>query len=119
MTNICVYETTKREDNYVCTTCIASLSLNSHTIKAIALLLAMPSVWPLSITQGPPQKANILLDTTCFSSADLDNLSDFESKSDTDTDSNVDSHYPFFDLANPTNMVKKEIQNAESHTEVF
>ena len=75
----------------------------------------MPSVWPLSITRGPRQKVDILLDTTCFSSADLDNLSDF----DTDTDTDVDSHYPFFDLANPTDMAKKEIQNAETHVEAF
>ena len=76
----------------------------------------MPSVWPLSITQGPPRNAEILLDTTCFSSAELDSLSNFDSDSDTDPD--VNSHHPFFDLANPTSMPKKEIQNAETHAEV-
>ena len=77
----------------------------------------MPTpVWPLSITRGPPRKADILLDTTCFSTADLGNLSDFVTDSDTDTDSDIDPHHPFFDLANPT-MVKKEIQNPETHAE--
>jgi hypothetical protein len=76
-------------------------------------------VWPLSVTRGPHQKADILLDTTCFSSADLDNLSDFNTDLDTDTDSDVDSHHPFFDLANPTSMPKRKIQNAETHAEVF
>ena len=78
----------------------------------------MSSAWPLSITRGPPRKANILLDTTCFSSADLDNLSDFDTESDTDSD--IDPHQPFFDLANPTTitMPKKEIQNAETHVEM-
>jgi hypothetical protein len=79
--------------------------------------MSMPSVWPLSITRGPYQKADILLDTTCFSSADLDNLSNFDT--DSDTDSDVDSHHLFFDLANPTGMPRKEIQNAETHAEVF
>ena len=77
----------------------------------------MPSVWPLPVTRGPHQKADILLDTTCFSSADLDNLSDFDT--DTDSDSDVNPHNPFFDLANPTDMAKKEIQNAETHQEVW
>jgi hypothetical protein len=81
----------------------------------------MPSAWPLSITRGPPGKADFLLDTTCFSSADLNNLSDFDTDSatDTDSDSDVDSHHRFFDLANPTTMSKKEIQNAETHAEVL
>ena len=78
----------------------------------------MPSVWPLSITRGPSRKANILLDNTCFSSAGLDNLSDFDTDSDTDSDSDVESHHPCFDLANPTKMAKKEIQNTETHAEV-
>jgi hypothetical protein len=78
----------------------------------------MPSVWPLSITRGPPGKADFLLDTTCFSSVELNNLSDFDTDSDTDTDPDVDSHHSFFDLANPTAMPKKEIQNAETHAEV-
>jgi protein kinase-like protein len=79
----------------------------------------MPSALPLSITRGPPRKADILLDTTCFSSAELDNLSDFDTDSDTDTDSDIDSHHPFFDLANPTSMNKKEIQDAETNAEVL
>ena len=79
----------------------------------------MPFVWLLSVIRGPSQKANILLDTTCFSSGELDNLSDFDTQSDTDTGSDIDSHYPFFDLANPTNMPKREIQNAETQAEVF
>lgn len=78
----------------------------------------MPSMWPLSITRGPPGKADFLLDTTCFSSAELNNLSDFDTDSVTDSDSDVDSHHPFFNLANPTAMPKKEIQNAETHAEV-
>ena len=81
----------------------------------------MPSVWPLSITRGPHRKADILLDTTCFSGGDLANLSDFDTDSDTDADTNsdFDSRHSFFDLANPTSMPRKEIQNAETHAEVF
>ena len=79
----------------------------------------MPSVWLLSVIWGPPWKANIPLDTTCFSSGELNNLLDFNTKSDTNTGSDIDSHYPFFNLANPTNMPKREIQNAETHAEVF
>ena len=78
----------------------------------------MPSMWPLSITRGPPGKADFLLDTTCFSSAELNNLSDFDTDSVSDSDSDIDSHHPFFNLANPTAMPKKEIQNAETHAEV-
>jgi|SRR5882762_3231320 len=77
----------------------------------------MHSAWPLSVIRGPPRKADILLDTTCFSSADLDNLSDFDSDSTSDTDPEVDPHHAFFDLANPS-MVGKEIQNAETHAEI-
>jgi hypothetical protein len=73
----------------------------------------MPSVWPLSITR--PQKADILLDTTSFSSADLDNLSDFDSDPDSDLDVNPQT---IIDLTNPTSMSKKVNQNAETHLEV-
>lgn len=91
-------------------------STRPHAIKAA--YSAMPSAWPLSLSRGRSQKADILLDTTCFSSVDLDNLSDFNSESDTDTDPDVDSQLPFFDLGDPTNMTKKSIQNAETHAEI-
>jgi hypothetical protein len=79
----------------------------------------MHSAWPLSLTRGSHRKADILLDTTCFSTGDLGNLSDFHSDSDTDPDPDIVSNHPFFDLANPTEMVKKEIQNAETHAEIY
>ena len=78
----------------------------------------MHTVWPLSITHSP-RKADILLDTTCFSSGDIDRLSDFGSDTDSDSDSTINSHYPFFDLANPTIMSQKEMQKAEILAEIY
>lgn len=36
----------------------------------------MPSPWPFFTTRGPLTEAEILLDTTCFSTSDFDNLDD-------------------------------------------
>ena len=63
----------------------------------------MPSAWPLFTTCGPLTKAEVLLDTTCFSTTDFDNLPDTK-------DSLV------FDLAKPTNM---PFNNPELFTEIF
>ncbi|KAF8957874.1 hypothetical protein BDZ97DRAFT_1924131 [Flammula alnicola] len=75
-------------------------------------------LWPPSIYCGPPHKADILLGTTCFSSADLDNLSDFDTESNMDTDHDVGSRHSLFDLANHTNMTKKDIKNSEIQAEI-
>jgi hypothetical protein len=64
----------------------------------------MPSAWPLFMTRGPLTKAEVLLDTTCFSTTDFDNLPDTE-----------DSPLAF-DLAKPTNM---PFNNPELFTEIF
>jgi len=64
----------------------------------------MPSAWPLFTTRGPLTKAEVLLDTTCFSTTDFDNLPDTE-----------DSPLAF-DLAKPTNM---PFNNPELFTEIF
>ena len=64
----------------------------------------MPSAWPLFTTLGPLTKAEVLLDTTCFSTTDFDNLPDTE-----------DSPLAF-DLAKPTNM---PFNNPELFTEIF
>lgn len=52
----------------------------------------MPTAWPLSIARGPLQKADLLLDTTCFSTLESSNLSDFESDDDFDSNLNRSSH---------------------------
>ena len=39
-------------------------------------------MWPLFTTRGPPNKVSILLDTTCFSTTDLDSLNDFQVSQD-------------------------------------
>ena len=44
--------------------------------------MAAPSMWPLFMTQGPPNKVSILLDTMCFSTTDLDSLDDFQVSQD-------------------------------------
>lgn len=77
----------------------------------------MPPAWLLSIIRGPFRKAEILLDTTCFSTTELDNFVDCNT--DSDTDSDVDSHYPIFDLVDPTNMSKKATLDPDAHAEVY
>ena len=63
----------------------------------------MLSHWPLSISRGPICKADILLDSTCFS------LSDFES--DTDFESDLRRFHP---LLNPSFMAAKRSLDVES-----
>lgn len=80
----------------------------------------MPLVLPITITQGPPRKADILLDSTCFSSADFDNLSDFDADSDTDTDSDAESHnHLFFNLSKSIDMAtKRRMQDSEAQADI-
>src|SRR6266446_99441 len=98
---------------YVAQPYLSSLSWDPHWHVIVKASHLMPSLWPLAVTRGPRGKADILLDTTCFSSGVLDNLSDFDT--DSETDSDIDYHHSLFD---PTNMPKKAIQNPEILEEV-
>ena len=58
-------------------------------------------MWPLFTTRGPPNKVSILLDTTCFSTTDLDSLDDFQVSQD--------HPLPLLpDLVKPPNMQNSE-----------
>jgi hypothetical protein len=57
----------------------------------------MTPAWPLLTTQGPPRKADNLLDTTCFSTSDFDNFDDF-----------VSQDYSPPSMSKPTNMQDHE-----------
>lgn len=62
----------------------------------------MPSAWPLCTVRPPVRKADALLDTTCFSTSDFDNLIDAESDSSSEPDPSSTLLY----LLPPTNMFK-------------
>ena len=44
--------------------------------------MAAPSMWLLFMTQGPPTKVSILLNTMCFSTTDIDSLDNFQVSQD-------------------------------------
>ncbi|KAF8156255.1 hypothetical protein BJ912DRAFT_1070634 [Pholiota molesta] len=77
----------------------------------------MPSAWPLSIIHDPSRRTEILFDTTCFSTAELDYFVD--RSTDSDADSNVDSHRPIFYLADPANMPKKAAVDPHAQEEIY
>lgn len=52
----------------------------------------MPFTLPLSLMRGPPRMADILLDSTCFSSADFENITDF----DYDDSDSAENRKPYF-----------------------
>lgn len=77
----------------------------------------MPLALPISILRGPPRKADILLDSTCFSSADFEDLSDFDG--DSDTEDNSHSHlFNLFSIAHPINMSSRDVQDSEAQADI-
>ena len=65
----------------------------------------MPPTWPHFMTRGPSCKADILLDTTCFSTSDFDYLDAFVSQDHS--------------LPSISNRAKPEMQNQEFVMEVL
>lgn len=67
--------------------------------------MSKPPTWPHFMTQGPSGKADILLDTTCFSTSDFDYF---------DTSVSQDHSLP-----STSNLTKPEMQNQDSIMEML